>query len=157
MLKPQAILGVCWVFLASCAAISLSPEQRMVLAQTKDFQAPYGEVFPAVLEVLGRDYTLLRVEPEDGAIETAPKSDVRLHTGEFHGVYSLKVRATVTAVEPRRTRVRLRVLAGRLLDFVENRWSYKDFGTRQYYREYFRVIQAAVDNQKGLPQEAGRP
>ncbi|MFQ5893329.1 MAG: hypothetical protein ACE5H5_03355 [Nitrospinota bacterium] len=142
--------------LASCAALNLTPEQRMVRAQTKVFQASYEEVFPVVVEVLARDYALLRVEPEGGAIETAPKSDVKLNAGEFQGVYNLKVRATVTPLEAHRTMVRLRVLAGQLLDFVENRWLYKDFGTRQYYREYFHVIQAAVDQQKGAPHGAGQ-
>lgn len=150
----KMMIGICWLVLVSCAANRMTPEQRMERAQTKVFDASYDEVFPAVVEVLSRDYTLVRVDREKGAVETAPKSDVVLNTEEFQGVYNLKVRVVVTKMEAQRTKVRLRVLAGRLLDFVENRWVYKDFGASQYYREYFRVIDAVFREKRGLAKGA---
>lgn len=141
------IVVVLCLALAACATKSERAQRRMERAQTKVFKAPYEEVFPAVVDVLSQDYALLRVEPTHGAIETAPKYDVVLNTGEFQGVYSLKVRAAVTRLEEQRTEVRLRVLAGRLLDFVENRWLYKDFGTPQYYKDYFSLIGTALERQ----------
>lgn len=154
LLARKMMIGICCLLLASCASNRMAPEQRMERAQTRVFDASYDEVFPAVVEVLSRDYTLVRVDREEGAVETAPKSDVVLNTEGFQGVYSLKVRAVVTRLGAGRTKVRLRVLAGRLLDFVENRWVYKDFGTSQYYREYFRVIDAVFRDKKGLAKGA---
>ena len=132
------------VVLASCATKGGRTGKRLERAQTHVFEAPYDVVFPAVVEVLSRDYSLKRVESEGGAIETVPKPDVVLNTGAYQGVYNLKVRAEVSRLEGNRTKVRLRVLTGRLLDFAENRWEYTDFGTPQYYREYFEIIRTAV-------------
>lgn len=142
-MRHLIIVVVCFA-LVGCAAKAERAQRRMERAQSKVFEASYDEVFPAVVEVLSRDYTLSRAEPTHGAVETTPKYDVVLNTGEFQGVYSLKVRAAVTRLEEQRTEVRLRVLAGQLLDFVENRWLYKDFGAPQYYKQYFRLIDAAI-------------
>ncbi|MDV2495746.1 MAG: hypothetical protein RX316_05980 [bacterium] len=141
------IIGMLCLALAGCASSGDRAQRRLERAQTKVFEASYEEVFPAVADVLSQDYALTRVEPTHGAIETAPKYDVALNTGEFQGVYSLKIRAAVTRLEEQRTEVRLRVLAGKLLDFVENRWLYKDFGTPKYYEEYFRLIETALVKQ----------
>jgi hypothetical protein len=141
----QLIIAVLCLALAGCATKAERAQRRMERAQTKVFEAPYEDVFPAVVDVLSQDYTLSRVEASDGAIETAPKYDVVLNTGEFQGVYSLKVRVAVTRLEEKRTEVKLRVLAGTLLDFAENRWLYKDFGDPKFYKEYFRLIDTSLE------------
>jgi hypothetical protein len=146
---------ICTVIFVTCIAVTAcslrggDDERRLELSQRTVFDATYDEVFPAVVEVLSRDYTLAQVEPDTGAIETAPKPDVELKTGAFQGVYNLKVRAAVASLEAKKTEVRLRVLAGQLLDFVENRWEYRDFGSPQYYNEYFRLIREAVEERRG--------
>lgn len=150
--KITLIFGAIWIALAACTPTGGDLLLRMERAQTNVFEAPYDEVFKAVVEVLSRDYTLSQVEPDAGTIETLPKQDVLLSTGNFQGVYNLKVRAAILRLEAGRTEVRLRVLAGRLLDFVENRWEYKDFGSPQYYRDYFQVIRKAVNERKGSHQ-----
>jgi hypothetical protein len=148
-LKILLTLGASVIALVACATAGGGGQRRLERAQTNVIEASYDEVFPAVVEVLSRDYTLTIVDPGTGIIETAPKQDVVLDTGSFHGVYNLKVQAAVLQHEADRTKVRLRVQAGRLLDFVENRWEYKDFGSPQYYRDYFQVILKAVNERKG--------
>lgn len=136
--------------ISACAVIGGGSGKRLERAQTKVFKASFDEVFPSVVEVLSRDYTLTSVEPDKGTIETAPKQDVELNTGAFQGVYNIKIKAEVYSLDGNQTGVRLRVLAGRMLDFVENRWEYEDFGSPQYYRDYFRIIDKAVSERKAI-------
>lgn len=148
------LLGILCLLFASCASRRLSAQQRLEQAQKKAFEATYQEVFFAVAEVLSQDFTLAKVDPELGAIETEPKSNVVLNTGEFQGVYNLKVKSFVSALDDKHTEVHIRVLSGRLIDFAENRWEYQDFGTPQYYKEYFNVIQEALLGRREVPQRA---
>lgn len=146
--KKSVLIGAC-IAVTACASGGQGARSTLEMAQRRVFEAPYDDVFSAVVEVLARDYTLALVEPETGAVETAPKADVVLSTGAFQGVYNLKVRAAVASVGADRTEVRLRVLAGQMLDFVENRWEYRDFGSTQYYQEYFSLIREAVEDRVG--------
>lgn len=148
MVRALAVCAALSSMIISACAAGGNPGKRLERAQTKVFKASFDEVFPSVVEVLSRDYTLTSVERDKGTIETAPKQDVELNTGAFQGVYNVKIRAEVYSLQEKQTRVRLRVLAGRMLDFVENRWEYRDFGSPQYYEDYFGIIDKAVSERK---------